>query len=94
MYRYTKDLKYEHSEPGKIELAKVGRHPDHNYIALELGIKFAEGTSTFVFLSMEDFAVILKDAKVNYSDQLVNKPIIATKENNSLANFRIMKEVL
>lgn len=37
---------------------------------------------------------ILKDAKVNYVSELINKPVIVTIENNTFKNFRILKEVL
>lgn len=37
---------------------------------------------------------ILKEAKVNYVSQLLNKPVEVTIENNCFKDFRILTEVL
>ena len=37
---------------------------------------------------------ILKDAKVNYVSELINKPVEVTIENNTFKDFRILTEVL
>lgn len=37
---------------------------------------------------------ILKDAKVNYVSELLNKPVEVTLENNTFKKFRILTEVL
>lgn len=37
---------------------------------------------------------VLKDAKVNYIDELVNIPVEVTIENNIFKSFRVLTEVL
>lgn len=44
--------------------------------------------------SIEEVDRILKDAKVNYVSELVNKPVEVTMENNTFKDFRILTEVL
>lgn len=44
--------------------------------------------------SVEEVNRILKDAKVNYVSELVNKPVEVTMENNTFKDFRILTEVL
>lgn len=44
--------------------------------------------------SVEKINQILKDAKVNYVSELVNKPVEVTMENNIFKDFRILTEVL
>lgn len=44
--------------------------------------------------SVEEVDRILKDAKVNYVSELVNKPVEVTMENNTFKDFRILTEVL
>lgn len=44
--------------------------------------------------SIEKVNQILKDAKVNYVSELVNKPVEVTMENNTFKDFRILTEVL
>lgn len=46
-------------------------------------------TQTMVFV-----ADILKDAKVNYISELINKPVEVTIENSTFKDFRILTEVL
>lgn len=46
-------------------------------------------TQTIAFI-----ADILKDAKVNYVSELINKPVEVTIENNTFKDFRILTEVL
>lgn len=43
---------------------------------------------------VEEVNRILKDAKVNYVSQLVNKPVEITMEDNTFKDFRILTEVL
>ena len=43
---------------------------------------------------VEDVNKILKDAKVNYVSELVNKPVEVTLVNNTFESFRILTEVL
>lgn len=50
--------------------------------------------TTAVTVSIENIYQILKDAKVNYVSQLVNKPVEVTIENNTFKDFRILTEVL
>lgn len=47
-----------------------------------------------VTVSVEKVYRILKDAKVNYVSQLVNKPVEVTIEKNCFKDFRILTEVL
>ena len=47
-----------------------------------------------VTVSVEKVYQILKDAKVNYVSQLVNKPVEVTIEKNCFKDFRILTEVL
>lgn len=47
-----------------------------------------------VTVSVEKVYQILKDAKVNYVSQLVNKPVEVTIDKNCFKDFRILKEVL
>lgn len=44
--------------------------------------------------SIEEVDRILKDAKVNYVSELLNKPVEVTMENNTFKDFRILTEVL
>lgn len=44
--------------------------------------------------SIEEVYKILKDAKVNYISDLVNKPVEVTIEKNTFKGFRILTEVL
>lgn len=44
--------------------------------------------------SVEYIRDILKDAKVNYVSELINKPVEVTIENNTFRDFRILTEVL
>lgn len=44
--------------------------------------------------SVEFVNRILKDAKVNYVSELLNKPVEITIENNRFKDFRILTEVL
>lgn len=44
--------------------------------------------------SVEFVNKILKDAKVNYVSQLINKPVEVTIEDNTFKDFRILTEVL
>ena len=37
---------------------------------------------------------ILKDAKVSYISELINKPVVVTIENDCFKDFRILTEVL
>ncbi len=47
-----------------------------------------------ITISVEQVYKILKDAKVNYVSQLVNKPVEVTLEKNCFKDFRILTEVL
>ena len=47
-----------------------------------------------ITVSVEKVYQILKDAKVNYVSQLVNKPVEVTIEKNCFKDFRILTEVL
>ena len=47
-----------------------------------------------VTASVEKVHQILKDAKVNYISQLVNKPVEVIIEKNTFKDFRILTEVL
>ena len=47
-----------------------------------------------VTVSVEKVYQILKDAKVNYVSQLVNKPVEVTIDKNCFKDFRILTEVL
>ena len=47
-----------------------------------------------VTVSVEKVYQILKDAKVNYVSQLINKPVEVTIEKNCFKDFRILTEVL
>jgi hypothetical protein len=47
-----------------------------------------------VTVSIEKVYQILKDAKVNYVSQLINKPVEVTIEKNCFKDFRILTEVL
>ena len=47
-----------------------------------------------VTVSVEKVYQILKDAKVNYVSQLVNKPVEVTIKGNYFKDFRILTEVL
>lgn len=47
-----------------------------------------------VTVSVERVYQILKDAKVNYVSQLVNKPVEVTIDKNCFKDFRILTEVL
>lgn len=44
--------------------------------------------------TIEEVDRILKDAKVNYISELLNKPVEITIENNTFKAFRILTEVL
>lgn len=47
-----------------------------------------------VTVSVERVYQILKDAKVNYVSQLINKPVEVTIDKNCFKDFRILTEVL
>ena len=47
-----------------------------------------------VTISVEKIYQILKDAKVNYVSELINKPVEVTIEKNCYKDFRILTEVL
>lgn len=47
-----------------------------------------------IIKSVEKVNQILKDAKVNYVSELLNKPVEVTIENNTFKDFRILTEVL
>ena len=47
-----------------------------------------------ITVSVEKVYQILKDAKVNYVSELVNKPVEVTIEKNCFKDFRILTEVL
>lgn len=53
-----------------------------------------EERSEALVKSLEFVNDILKDAKVNYVSELVNKPVEITLENNTFKSFRILTEVL
>lgn len=44
--------------------------------------------------SVRNVHQILKDAKVNYVSELINKPVEVTMEDNTFKDFRILTEVL
>lgn len=44
--------------------------------------------------TIEEIDRILKDAKVNYVSELLNKPVEVTMEGNTFKDFRILTEVL
>lgn len=44
--------------------------------------------------TIEEVDQILKDAKVNYVSELLNKPVEITMESNTFKDFRILTEVL
>lgn len=44
--------------------------------------------------NVENVYQILKDAKVNYVSELINKPVEVELINNTFNNFRILTEVL
>lgn len=50
--------------------------------------------TTAVTVNIENIYQILKDAKVNYISQLVNKPVEVIIEKNTFKDFRILTEVL
>ena len=50
--------------------------------------------TTAVTATVEKVNQILKDAKVNYVSQLINKPVEVTIENSTFKDFRILTEVL
>lgn len=50
--------------------------------------------TTAITTSVEKVDQILKDAKVNYVSQLLNKPVEVTIEKNTFKDFRILTEVL
>lgn len=47
-----------------------------------------------IIKSIEEVNRILKDAKVNYVSELLNKPVEVTMEDNTFKDFRILTEVL
>lgn len=47
-----------------------------------------------ITVSIEKVYQILKDAKVNYVSELVNKPVEVMIEKNTFKDFRILTEVL
>jgi hypothetical protein len=47
-----------------------------------------------IIKSIEEVNRILKDAKVNYVSELLNKPVEVTIEDNTFKDFRILTEVL
>lgn len=50
--------------------------------------------TTAVTASVDKVHQILKDAKVNYVSELINKPVEVIIENNTFKDFRILTEVL
>lgn len=44
--------------------------------------------------SVDTVHKFLKDAKVNYVSELINRPVEVTVENNTFEGFRILTEVL
>lgn len=50
--------------------------------------------TTAVTVTVEKIYQILKDAKVNYVSQLINKLVEVTIEKNTFKDFRILTEVL
>ena len=47
-----------------------------------------------ITVSVEKIYEILKDAKVNYISELINKPVEVTIDKNCFKDFRILTEVL
>jgi hypothetical protein len=47
-----------------------------------------------ITISVEKVYEILKDAKVNYVSELINKPVEVTIDKNCFKDFRILTEVL
>ena len=47
-----------------------------------------------ITINIEKVYEILKDAKVNYVSQLINKPVEVTIDKNCFKDFRILTEVL
>lgn len=47
-----------------------------------------------ITVSVEKVYEILKDAKVNYVSELINKPVEVTIDKNCFKDFRILTEVL
>lgn len=47
-----------------------------------------------ITVSVEKVYQILKDAKVNYVSELINKPVEVTIDKNCFKDFRILTEVL
>lgn len=47
-----------------------------------------------ITVSVEKIYQILKDAKVNYVSELINKPVEVTIDKNCFKDFRILTEVL
>ena len=47
-----------------------------------------------ITVSVEKIYKILKDAKVNYVSELINKPVEVTIDKNCFKDFRILTEVL
>ena len=69
----------------------VGKHT----INISKECRWEESERTEVIIeSVEKVNQILKDAKVNYVSQLINKPVEVTIEKNSFKDFRILTEVI
>ena len=62
-------------------------------ISLECKWKEMNREATII-KSIEEVNRILKDAKVNYVSELLNKPVEVTMEDNTFKDFRILTEVL
>lgn len=59
------------------------------------GARWTEEDRTKIMLDMlKTLSCLLKDAKVNSVEQLKNKPVEMVFENNTLKDWRILKEVL
>ena len=87
---------------GKIDFAEFGTIKDYPFlIGLQLGFQLGDKTwigngvkYTVNIQTIEFINDILKDAKVNYVSELINKPVEVTIENNTFKDFRILTEVL
>lgn len=54
----------------------------------------AEERQKTITIRIEHINKILKEAKVNYVSELINKPVEVEIENNTFKDFRILTEVL
>ena len=61
--------------------------------AITSGIEEAEREAA-ITVNIEKVYEILKDAKVNYISELINKPVEVTIDKNCFKDFRILTEVL